>query len=285
MDKEEEDMARRVGIITMPLDLADTGPSIITKVSVDWLRGAGLEVVPIPYTYSPSHARHLVDSLHGLYLQGGPVDNPRYIRLVKALLKEANHRQRLLLEGEEGAAYFPIWGTCHGLQMVLSLYGMEWPLDTFNNEITHRGVLRLTPHAKEEGRLLRGVHRVHRFPSTGIFHHLYGLTLERFNANDVLRSHFRVLTTSRDRDGKRFVSTVEAIYTPIYLTQYHPEVDPRFEWAATFFGIELGEALRQRGPLEPRASEPSLGDPRRCPRSSQSFVAADQMCYIFPEGT
>jgi gamma-glutamyl hydrolase len=278
-------MARRVGIVTMPLDLADTGPSIITKVSVDWLRGAGLEVVPIPYTYSPSHVRHLVDSLHGLYLQGGPVYNPRYMNLVKALLQEVHRRQKRLLEGEDGGAYFPIWGTCHGLQMVLSLYGMEWPLDDFRNEETHRGVLRLMPRAKQEGRLIRGVHRVHRFPSTGIFHHIHGVSLERFNANEVLQSHFRVLTTSRDRDGKRFVSTVEAREVPIYLTQYHPEVDPGFWWAAAFFGIELYEALRQRGPLEPRASEPKLGDAKRCPRTRQGFVSPDQMCYVFGEGT
>jgi gamma-glutamyl hydrolase len=273
-------MSRRVGIVTMPLDLADTGPSIITKAAVDWLTMAGLEVVPIPYTYSPSHVRHIIDSVHGLYLQGGPVYNPRYMTLVKALLQEAHRRHRLLLEGEEGGAYFPIWGTCHGLQMVLSMYGTEWPLDEFNHEGAHRSVLRQTPKAKQEGRLLRGVRR---FPSTGIFSHRHGLTLERFNANEVLRAYFRVLTTTRDRDGKRLISTVEGKEAPLYLTQYHPEADPGFWWAALFFGIELGEALRQRGPLHPRESEPAFGAPKRCPPTEQPLVAADRLCYVFGE--
>jgi hypothetical protein len=273
-------MSRRIGIVTMPLDLADTGPSIITKAAVDWLQMAGLEVVPIPYTYSPSRIPQLFDSIHGLYLQGGPVYNSRYINLVGALLKEAHRRHKLLLEGADGGVYFPIWGTCHGLQMVLSIYGTEWPLDEFNNEGAHRCVLRLTPHAKREGRLLRGVRR---FPSTGIFSHRHGLTLERFYANEVLRAHFRVLTTTRDRDGKRFISTAEAREAPIYLTQYHPEMDPGFWWASLFLGIELGEALRQRGPAKPRDSEPTFGRPRRCPRTDQPLVAADRMCYVFGE--
>jgi hypothetical protein len=272
-------MTRRVGIVTMPLSLEDTGPSIITKASVDWLQGAGLAVVPIPYTYSPSHVRHIVDSLHGLYLQGGPVDNLRYRNLVRALLEEIHRRHKLLLEGEEGGAYFPVFGVCHGLQTVLSLYGSEWPLDEFNQYGVHRSVLRLTPHAKEEGRLVRGARR---FPTTGVFSHEYGLSLERFNANEVLRAHFRILTTTRDRDGKRFISTVEGTVAPMYLVQHHPEVDREFQWAADFFAVELSEALKQRGPLPRRRSELTLGEPQRCPPSPQALVTgAARLCFVF----
>lgn len=97
-----------------------------------------------------------------------------------------------------------------------------------------------------------------------------------------MRNHFRVLTTSRDRDGKRFVSTVEAIEMPIYLVQYHPEIDPQLWWMAEFLGVELAGALQVRGPLAPRASELALGTPTTCPVSPyQALVGADRMCYVF----
>lgn len=272
-------MSRRVGVLTMPLSLADDGPSVITKATVDWLAGAGLEVVPIPYTYSPTHVRHLVDSLHGLYLQGGPVFNKRYMSLLKALLEEAHRRFTLFYDGVKEGAYFPIWGTCHGLEAVLSLYGMEWPLDDYNQAGLHRSVLRLMPHAKETGRLVQAVRH---FPRTGLFYHEHGMSVERFRANEILRSHFRILTTSRDRDGKRFVSTVEGTLAPLFLTQYHPEIDGQFGWAAEFFARELGRAFAQRGPLAPRGSEWKLGEPLRCPPSPQPLVGADRLCYVFP---
>lgn len=263
----------------MPLSMDDSGPAVITKATVDWLTSAGLEVVPIPYTYSPSHVRHIIDSVHGLYLQGGPTDNPRYRSLVKALLVEAYTRHKKMLNGEEGGAYFPIWGTCHGLQTVLTLYAIDPELDPVNQEGLHPSVLRLMPHVKTEGRLTRAVRH---FPTSAPFSHRFGISLERFRANETMRSHFRVLTTSRDRDGKRFVSTVEAIEMPIYLVQYHPEMDPYLQWMAEFLGIELAGALRVRGPLAARAAEPTLGKPTTCPRSPyQPLVGADRLCYVF----
>jgi gamma-glutamyl hydrolase len=272
-------MARRIGVITMPLGLDDSKEAVITKATVDWLESAGLEVVPIPYTYSPSHARHIVDSNHGLYLQGGPVDNPRYRSLVKALLIEAYTRHKRMLNGEEGGTYFPIWGTCHGLQTVLTLYAMDPALDEFNQEGPHRSVLRLMPHVKTEGRLTRAVRH---FPTSAIFSHQYGMSLERFRASDILGRFFRVLTTSHDRGGKRFISTLEGKEMPIYLVQYHPEIDPQLQWMAEFLGVELAGALRVRGPLTPRASELAFGKPRRCPASPyQPLVGADRLCYMF----
>jgi gamma-glutamyl hydrolase len=60
--------------------------------------------------------------------------------------------------------------------------------------------------------------------------HEYGVTPADFEAHPALGGAFRVLSTSTDRRGLVFVSTVEARALPVFATQWHPE-KAQFEWA------------------------------------------------------
>lgn len=62
--------------------------------------------------------------------------------------------------------------------------------------------------------------------------HAHGLDFEAFRANPVLATMFDVLTLSRDRDDRVYVSTFEARDYPISATQWHPEKNA-FEWTPT----------------------------------------------------
>jgi gamma-glutamyl hydrolase len=264
----------------MPTEHGTESPSVLSGSLVDWLQGAGLEVVPIPYTYSPAHVYHLLDSLHALCFQGGPVYNDTYRTLVAALLQEAYRRFQLMLNDEEGGAYIPVFGICHGLQMVLSTYGALWPLESFNAEGLHTAVLRPTAEGQREGRLN---HVVRRLPRTAPFSHGHGFSVERFHGSPILRNFFRILTTTKDRNGVTYISMAEAKNHPLYVTQFHPEIDRRFDWMADAFAREVRQSIevRQGMTLPRRRSELRLGERTTCPPTEQPFVSA-RGCYVFP---
>ncbi|CAI5986496.1 unnamed protein product [Closterium sp. NIES-64] len=56
-----------------------------------------------------------------------------------------------------------------------------------------------------------------------------GTTVGRFLSNKRLKEFFHILTTSVDRNGTEYVTTIEARDYPIYGTQWHPE-KTAFEW-------------------------------------------------------
>ncbi len=266
-------------MVLMPTEHGTESVSYLSGSLVDWLQSVGLEVVPIPYTYSPTHVYHLLDSVHALCFQGGPVYNDVYRTLVAALLQEAYRRFQLLLENAEGGAYIPVFGICHGLQMVLSTYGALWPLESFNAEGLHSAVLRPTAEGQREGRLNRCARR---FPRTAPFSHSYGFSVERFRRSPILRNFFRILTTTKDRNGVSYISLAEAKDHPLYVTQFHPEIDPRFDWVAEAFAREVryGIDMRRGTSLPRRRSELRLSERTACPPTEQPIVSTHG-CYVF----
>merc|ERR1712130_698398 len=65
--------------------------------------------------------------------------------------------------------------------------------------------------------------------------HHHGITSEHFSENENLTAMFNVLSNNADRDGRYFVSTIEAKNLPIYGVQWHPEKN-NFEWSVNSDG-------------------------------------------------
>ena len=55
------------------------------------------------------------------------------------------------------------------------------------------------------------------------FNHKYSIDYKKFMESDFLKEFFEVLSLSQDREGKEFVSSVEAKEYPFYGMQFHPE--------------------------------------------------------------
>lgn len=127
--------------------------------------------------------------------------------------------------------YFPVWGTCLGHQLLTALTAGQNLLrrtDSGNVALP----LHFTPETKS-CRMFRDfppelMRVLAENPLTGHFHK-YSLTLEAFEANEKLRSFYRLISTNTDPQGITFVSTMEALQYPIYGTQWHPEAN-RFIW-------------------------------------------------------
>ena len=222
----------RVGIITMPSNSVPGAASYIPLNIVDWFRSIGVTIVPIPYYLKSRDVPAVFQHINGLYLQGGPNYVARQIRLSSLFMKEA-------IRANKAGDFFPVWGTCHGLQMIAKEFGARWPLDGVDSLIWHS-------HLKvaEPGRM--------PLPTTEslLFNHQYAITRSLFESSPTLLSAFRILATTIDRCGQEYIAAVEGRELPFYGVQFHPENKP--VWTAAFFKAEM-EKNTHAGPLPPGA--------------------------------
>ena len=254
-------MVFRIGIPTMPVK--GSKHSYITVKNVEWLEKAGLTIVPIPVTTSLMEAKRLCKGLSGLFFQGGPQYDRQYIFLVRTLLKEAIETR------------IPVWGTCHGFQMLIMLIGNFWPLDDMRGMIQKRAILK--EYDTKHSHLYRTAtksQKAHLHGPIGNvpFSHENGITLKHFLRNKLLCHVFHILTTTKDAHGTEYVSSIEGKFLPFWGVQYHPELDARLDWMATFFRNQMSAS----GPIGPHAILPKKTGP--CPDAWQEGLV---MCYSF----
>lgn len=215
----------RVGIITMPANEVPGAASYIPLGIVDWFRPAGITIVPISYRLKPRDVPAVFQHINGLFLQGGPHYVPAYMRLVSLFLKEAL----------ASTDYFPVWGSCHGFQLILKEFGAKWPLETMDSMAWHSPLQMI-----ESGRMPL-------YPCDPVeFSHKYGITRSRFEATPLLRDSFRILATAVDRRSQEYVAVLEHRTRPFYGAQFHPEHIQG--WPVDFFKAEM-ERSTHSGPL------------------------------------
>eukprot|EP01125_Pyxidicula_operculata_P003455 TRINITY_DN1432_c0_g1_i3.p1 TRINITY_DN1432_c0_g1~~TRINITY_DN1432_c0_g1_i3.p1 ORF type:complete len:316 (-),score=58.72 TRINITY_DN1432_c0_g1_i3:68-1015(-) len=221
-----------VGILTQPTSstglpkFEEMGYYYIPSSYVKWIESAGGRVVPIPYDADQETLKKIFNSINGLLYPGGDVDLPGSVYLENSIFL-----YKLALEANDKGDYFPIWGTCQGFEELLIMTsGNTSVLERFDAE-DYGLPLQFTPHAANS--------KLFRYISPELFHHFevapltenlheQGITPEGFNANG-LSNFYTILSTNLDRNGKEFISTMEAQRYPIYSTQWHPERN-QFEW-------------------------------------------------------
>jgi len=234
-------MKVRVGVLMMQPPGPRPSYAYIEANTYAWLKKAGATIVPIPPTVSAPEAAAYFDHVHGLYLHEGWADQPAYAALVRTFLIMAT-------EANRAGDYFPIWGTCQGLQRLMVFVGGKLePLDA--KAFTTGSRFNLFGHPKDS-RLLGHATRAqlrhlqeHYVPH---FNHEYGISLRRFMKTPCLQNSYRVLATSHDRGGKEYLSLIEATNFPYYGAQFHPEMAADLGWMADFFVREMRRS-RHRG--------------------------------------
>lgn len=221
---------RRVGIVTMPTGSKEW----ITENNVRWFTERGIDIVPIPYR--TKRPEIYMRKVHGLYLQGGPGYDLRYMATIKKIFE-------LAIQANRRSEYFPIWGTCHGFQSLLiaagnmNLDGSQ--LDGFDSNNFYKTHLNITVAAKKTSKLLRSFsddfldYITHDDPI--LFLNQRGLTPRHFYANRLLPSVFQLVATAHDRNGKSECAIIEGRQYPFYGTQFHSESLPILEPFREFF--------------------------------------------------
>jgi len=256
-----------VGVLTMPASdrLGPEFRSYLTYDNYTWLKRAGLKVVPIPIGITDEEALVYFNQIQGLYLPGGPSSEPTYKRLAFRFLD---------LAAASKDRPFPIWGTCHGFQMMLLWAGATLdPIDSML--LQEKTTLRILP---TKGRLFQ-----HRRPEVDHIHlsHSLGITLAHFRQNRRLTSLFRILATSHDRAGIEYVSVMEGIHIPLYGVQFHPEMSKSLDWMAEFFKKEMGPPQKQHA--LPHTFSLTKRNLRPCAAAwNEYYLKGDApLCFVF----
>ncbi|XP_060698448.1 gamma-glutamyl hydrolase-like [Hemiscyllium ocellatum] len=221
-------------------ELTEVAKTYVAITYVKYLESAGSRVVPIRLYLTESEYEKIFHSINGVLLPGGAVDlqTSEYARV-------AGIFYRLALKACDQGDYFPIWGTCMGQQQLTVLTAGEDLLvrtDSSNVALT----LEFTEEGKSS-RMFKGfpselMEVLSKKPLTGNFHK-FSITEQAFVSNEKLLSFYRLISTSRDRQGVSFVSTMEAFAYPFYGTQWHPEAN-RFLWKESLAAPHCSYAVR-----------------------------------------
>jgi len=142
-----------------------------------------------------------------------------------------------VLEKNQNGTFFPLHGTCQGMQVLSLLVAEDQGVLEYNSFDSEGLVIPLD--ISWDGHHSSRIFNVNTAPdgvvetlggsnSTINLHH-DGVPVGAFSRSALLESFFILVSTNFDRTGKSFVSTLEAWDYPITATQWHPERNA-YEW-------------------------------------------------------
>ncbi|XP_059282847.1 gamma-glutamyl hydrolase 1-like [Lycium ferocissimum] len=224
-----------IGIISHPSDGASGRIVNSSKVSyiassyVKFVESGGARVIPLLFEDSPQLLNQKLDLVNGVIFPGGWAKKGQYFETVKAIFKK-------VLEKNDAGEHFPLLAINLGFDLLMMIVSKDKNiLEKFSvsNQATK---LQFVETVNIEDTVFG------RFPPTLVkklskeclvLQNLkYGLSPEKFQANDDLSSFFIMLTTSTDTRNRVYVSTLQAENYPITALQWHPEKNA-FEWGSS----------------------------------------------------
>ncbi|XP_059900471.1 gamma-glutamyl hydrolase-like isoform X1 [Gadus macrocephalus] len=203
--------------------------SYIAASYVKYLESAGARVVPVRINQTLEQYKSLFNSLNGILFPGGGAH-----LITSGYARAAKIFYQLTIEANSRGDYFPVWGTCLGLEELTFLTSGKLLLSSTN---TNGVALPLVfTNESRVSKLFSGFppDLLTALASEALTENSHRLSLatETFRNNPELSKFYRVLSTNSD-EKTEFVSTMEAYDYPIYATQWHPEKNA-FEWTRDY---------------------------------------------------
>ena len=259
-----------IGILPIPIDQKECGDSHIYYNYIKWFKNHD-----IAYTIIPSDCDN-VSHVDGLFLPGNKVDvdlNTVYHRFCKRMF-------RLAIRENERGRYFPVWGTCLGFEQMVAIVAADIGVLTRVDSEERRSAIKPYKSAPMSY-LLQHIH----IPKQVTYNHHLAISLGTFERDAKLSRFFRILGTSRDRNNKEYVATIEALHYPFYGVQWHPERTPGANSIARFLKRELekGQIKRTKGTKKTRIRiskrRPNHTIRRLCSKGHKN--KDERMCEIY----
>ncbi|XP_031575257.1 gamma-glutamyl hydrolase-like [Actinia tenebrosa] len=199
------------------------------------VESAGARVAPIFIDRTPKEIEKLFYSINGVVFPGGHVmlNVSRYATVGKQIFE-------LALKSNREGRVFPIWAECLGLEiisLIASGYGFakgqyDERLLTSNDARNFSTTLNF--HNLETSTFFKNTPRrfIHYMENTPFAYnnHDKGISPQTYRKIKGLYSLFRITTTSYDREGVEFISTLEGRRYPFFLLHWHPS-KAQFEWS------------------------------------------------------
>lgn len=259
-----------IGVLSQPGDPAPPGRSYIAASYVKWVEAAGARVVPILPDMSEDEVRARFRAVNGLLLPGGGArlrpGHPYYD--TAALLLQ------LALEANDKGDYFPVHGTCLGMEALAVIVSRNETILADVDAEDAAAPLLLTPDA-EASRFFaslpeRVVRNLQREPPLAMENHGHGLLTEDVAASERLSAFFKVLSLSIAKDGRPYISTMEARDYPVYATQWHPEKNA-YEWTSSLKIPHSPDAVE----VTQEAANFFVGEARRSAHAARDALELD----------
>ncbi|CAG5115263.1 unnamed protein product [Candidula unifasciata] len=209
-----------IGILTEPTTSLKFGDEYVEATYVHFLEMAGARVVPVRGKQPVEYYQKLFSVINGVFFPGGEADistGPYY--------QSGRYLYDMAIKANDAGDYFPIWGTCDGLQLLTYLTAKK---DVLQNTDTENLTLPLQfQQGYQESRLFKDASdKLLGYLSSEAItqnNHHFSLLLHDYSNISTLNSFYRLISTSIGPDQKEFVSTFEAFKYPIYGVQWHPE--------------------------------------------------------------
>ncbi|KXZ51986.1 hypothetical protein GPECTOR_10g1008 [Gonium pectorale] len=217
-----------IGILSQPGDPAPDGQSYIAASYVKWLESAGARVVPIFYDMMPEQVERRFSVINGLLLPGGGAT----LKPGHKFYDTARHLVDLAIKANDNGDYFPVHGTCLGMETLAVILSSNYTLlGTFDAEDAPAPLLYTDEAA--DSHLLKSLPKdvvtdLQNKP-IAMENHMNGLSMSAFLENPALGRFWRVVSLSLDKSGVAYISTLEGRAYPFTATQWHPEKNA-FEW-------------------------------------------------------
>lgn len=231
-----------IGILTQPYK-QDPSKQYIVASYVKFVEAAGAIAVPIFYNDTREALQNLFFSLNGLLFTGGGLvlsETTEYFRTAQFLWN-------LTLQAYAQGNYFPLWGTCQGMELFHILAAQQSNDSRILQSFDAWDMSIPVQFTGQENRMFgtqqqQIVQDLQNLPITMHYHHL-GTNPATYTEFPALQKFFTIIATDLDRQGKPFVSIMEAKTLPIYATQFHPEW-PIFEWDPESAVSHTAQAIR-----------------------------------------
>jgi len=235
-----------IGILTMANEYSyPKGMTAYLPASyVKWVESSGARVAVVPYDATEEQLEIIFRSINGLLFTGGG----------QSLLPETKYYQaaaflyNLATQANNQGDYFPIWGTCMGLQL-LSLITADDQTVLSRGEFDAENLSLPVEFAEEapSSRMFSNcpldISTYFAIESiTDNLHH-DGVKVDVFNSNRKLSEFYRLIATNADRKGLYSISVIEGKLYPIYAVQFHPERNA-FEWDLQETASHTSHAIR-----------------------------------------
>lgn len=113
-----------IGILTQPGQPAPKGMSYIAASYIKWVEAAGARAMPIFFDDSPEDVRHIFSIVNGVLIPGGgAVLSPGHMFYDTARLLVD-----LAIEANDNGDYFPIHGTCLGMETLTVVVSQNYTI-------------------------------------------------------------------------------------------------------------------------------------------------------------
>jgi gamma-glutamyl hydrolase len=231
-----------IGILSQPGEPAPDGMSYIAASYIKWIEAAGARVVPIEYDLPVAEIRHRFSLVNGLLLPGGGANlSPGHMFYDTAKLLVD-----LAVESNENGDYFPVHGTCLGLETLAIILSQNYDILSKYDALDAPAPLLYTADAINSrllSNLPKSVVTSLQNDPIAMENHGKGLSMVNFQASNALSDFFMVVALSLDKKGESYISLMEAKRYPFTASQFHPE-KAAFEWTPTLHIPHTPDAIR-----------------------------------------